>query len=373
VSKLVFLLNSINHGGAEQYVYNLSKTHLESHSDNTSVIVSKGGVKKDALDSGRQKIINVPMVRIGVNKLAQLNIKQQLFIYFFPIIKYFYLIRLYRTLKNCDGIISQHGFPTIVASYLSKRLGVKHINVVHHVIPNEYTDIYNHFKVSPDKYIAVSDEVKSFLVKEKDISAHDIEIIYNPIDFNANSELGIVTDKSVTLISHVHEDKADSVEAFCELYRVLGGEYELSICGDFHNSYGLKIYNKYHNFVNFTGALSSDDLRQFISKSSIIVGVGRSALEGAINLKSVIISGHVKGPNGGNYAGLMSSDNLDELSYYNYSGRNARLNSSVSKLKEDILSVEAVNGDHSLLVEMLKSKHHPTIVYEKFIRVINNI
>ncbi|EGR3263000.1 hypothetical protein DLI08_25265 [Vibrio parahaemolyticus] len=373
MSKVAFFLNSLNFGGAEQYVYCLAKQHLKHSDENSTVIVSKGGVKSAELKGVSQNVIDIPMIRIGVNKISDLGFKQRLFVKLFFILKYFYLIRLYFSLKDADLIISQHGFPTLVADFVSKKLGIKHVNLVHHIISNEYTDIYDSFNIKIDKFIAVSEEVRYFLENEKSISPEKIAVIHNPIDSTLTKCCESTPCKEITLISHLHKDKAASVESFCELTKKFDSDYNFSICGDYNNEYGKKIVSLYKDVINFRGALNSDELKQHISKCSIIIGVGRSAIEGAINGCNVIIAGHVKGPNGGNYAGYMSLNNIDELSFFNYSGRNATEVTTPDKLYQDIIFLEKNEINNEDLVHVLKKKHDPSIVYQKFLEQLKEL
>ncbi|MEH0690590.1 glycosyltransferase [Vibrio cholerae] len=367
MSKWSFFLNTINFGGAEQYVYEIAKQHLNANESNTSNIVSKGGVKSDELKSVRQSIVSLPMIRIGKDSIKELSWKQQLFLKLFPITKWLYYLLLKNKIKGSEVIISQHGFPTILADFISKKLRIKHINIVHHVIPNEYTRIYNDFDVKPENYVAVSEEVKEYLISSHNINPADISVIMNPIALStrcSNSQDKI----SISMISHVHADKKQSVISFCDLsLNPKYSEYRFNLAGDYNNDVGREIHEIYHNSVHFVGPLASKNYEDFICNSKLVVAVGRSAIEPAIRGVPVIICGHVPGKFGGNYGGVISKNNLSELSAYNYSGRNSSDCTSTQLLENSIDEIinSAVEHDDELL-ELLQSKHSPDKVYRQF-------
>lgn len=72
------------------------------------------------------------------------------------------------------------------------------------------------------------------------------------------------------------------------------------------------------------------DAFRFLRHATIVLGVGRSAFEGMAHAKPTIIIGHE------GYAGTVSAVEVDELAYYNFSGRNRKMSAGPDLLAEKI-------------------------------------
>lgn len=83
----------------------------------------------------------------------------------------------------------------------------------------------------------------------------------------------------------------------------------------------------------FTGPVV--DAFRLLKKADIVMGVGRSAFEGMAYAKPTI----VVGANG--FAGVVSEENVDEIGYYNFSGRNQRVVVSPKLLAEALTNLLA--------------------------------
>jgi glycosyltransferase involved in cell wall biosynthesis len=69
---------------------------------------------------------------------------------------------------------------------------------------------------------------------------------------------------------------------------------------------------------------------KLLKNASLVIGVGRSAFEGMIFNKPTIIVGE----NG--FAGIVSKETVNDIAYYNFSGRNEKQNVSLEKLVQAI-------------------------------------
>ncbi|MDP5033260.1 glycosyltransferase, partial [Paraglaciecola sp.] len=176
VRHICFFLNSVNFGGSEQYLYSLSENFIKD-GVKVTFISSGGKMERKLIESGAE-ILNIPIVGIFKDKIAELPFKHRLVLnnwwFFGPLYGFF----LNKKLKNVDTIICQHGFPSILASDFSRKNNCKLVNIVHHLLPNEYTDIYNQLNVKPDVFVAISQEIKDFLTNQKFVKNN--LIISNP-------------------------------------------------------------------------------------------------------------------------------------------------------------------------------------------------
>lgn len=369
--KCVFFINTLNRGGSEQYVYSLAK-QFKQEKNAEIIFISSNGVMVDHLRECGYKVILVPFVGINTNTISDLPRKHRIFYKNWFWLKFFYKTYLGKYIKGADFFLSQQGYPTIVASSLSKT--IPHINIVHHILPNEYTDIYEAVNVKPSKFVAVSEEVRDFLVSK---GIHDSEVIQNPIDIPYLDECELRNDKrnNIVLLSHVHEEKRSTIESFLGFVEDADTDkYGFTVIGDTSSEYGRDISDKFKHVVNFTGSLTRDELLSELNRADCVIAVGRSALEALLLRKRVIMAGHIIGKNGGNFGGLLTSENISEAAYYNYSGRHAKEITSKDRIAICIQKSQSISTDEiEKIVGELESKHLPNIVMEKFLAVVVNV
>ena len=119
-----------------------------------------------------------------------------------------------------------------------------------------------------------------------------------------------------------------------ELLAKRGKRVILAIAGDgplFDNfvEYADKINKKYpHELIKFVGVIERTP--QFLSWSEIVIGIGRCAFEGMATSKPALIVGE-KG-----LAGIVQRENVKELQYYNFAGRNIKKEQDSSLLADTI-------------------------------------
>jgi glycosyltransferase involved in cell wall biosynthesis len=89
--------------------------------------------------------------------------------------------------------------------------------------------------------------------------------------------------------------------------------------------------------ITMAGFVKCDDMPKIMSLADIVIGVGRVALEAMACEKPVIIAGTSVGPFGGNYGGIVTKSNVDELRAHNFSGRNSFEKTTPDKIAEDCI------------------------------------
>jgi glycosyltransferase involved in cell wall biosynthesis len=327
-----FFLNSINFGGSEQYLYSLADDLNEKGFDIS--FVSSGGKMSGRLKEKGFNIVKLPICYISEHTIEKHSWKHRVILRNWFFLKFFYRAYLYFKVKNVDFVVSQHGFPSIVASDYSRRNTCKFLNVVHHILPNEYTDLYNVFNVTPDIYICISPEIKTFL-KEKKLISNSI-VINNPIAV-PELKLDLSKNKFITLLSHVHLEKENSLNTFLKASKEpLLSNYIFRVVGDCSTEFAKGLVKSYPE-VLFTGAVDRISALSYVHNSDVVVGIGRSAIESAMLGKKTIICGHIIGELGGNYGGILTKESYNVIYGHNFSGRHSYIESNVELLVTDIL------------------------------------
>ena len=93
--------------------------------------------------------------------------------------------------------------------------------------------------------------------------------------------------------------------------------------------------------VRLTGSIPEAD--RFARYAAVVLGVGRAAFEGMRYAKPTVIVGE------SGFAGEVAPEHIEALSYYNFSGRNARTPSTPASLAEVIMGILGDEARASLL------------------------
>ncbi|GAB3003565.1 glycosyltransferase family 4 protein [Psychrosphaera aestuarii] len=309
-----FFINYTRTGGAEQYFYALAQSFKQK------------GIEAELYSGGGQgspeevKVNKFNNMYLDTDRFSALSLMKKVYFLCIPIVCLFVGLKYFNSLRKLRVVICSHPFPTILALCLSKVFRFKVIKVVHHILPNEYSCLEGHFGKA-DHYISVSNEVRDHLLN------HNIrsEVIYNPI--NLDIEINSVERSKIIMLSHVHKDKKESIEAFCNL----ASNYPnllFEVIGESTSEFAQDAILSYPN-IKFHGAMPRKHALSYVNKNAkVFVGVGRSAVEAAMMQIPTIIAGHVKGKKGGNFSGVLTLSNIDAVSYNNYSGRNSSSHTS---------------------------------------------
>jgi glycosyltransferase involved in cell wall biosynthesis len=209
-----------------------------------------------------------------------------------------------------------------------------------------------------DKFIATNLFQKSRYSKYLGLKDDDIVVIPNPIDTEEFSpstyrgelvrgyakKLGADIDSNkIVVASRLLPGKMDAVLS------VIGATP--SIVKEFPNAQvllvgqgeGLNYVYKLARIVNqrlnktaiiVTRGIKVREMPKIIGLADIVVGVGRVSLEGMASGKPVIVAGSIVGTSGGNYGGIVTRDNVAELSAHNFSGRNSSIRIDPKKVAE---------------------------------------
>jgi glycosyltransferase involved in cell wall biosynthesis len=214
-----------------------------------------------------------------------------------------------------------------------------------------------------DRFVAISDYQRSVYSKHLGFKETDIVVIPNSIDFERFSQseddsektrrefekLGVDHDSyKIIHISAVSRAKLSSIVGiiyatpkiiekfpFTQVLIVGNGGYFDKVA-----SLVRKVNQKLEKqAIIMTGFVKNDDMPKTMSLADIVVGVGRVALEAMACGKPVVIAGTSVGPFGGNYGGIVTKSNVDELRAHNFSGRNSAVRTTPDKIAEDCMKL----------------------------------
>ena len=215
-----------------------------------------------------------------------------------------------------------------------------------------------------EKIIVFSKEQRDRLVNVFDWKEKNIEVISTRLDMEQFSKVnkeGVdklyhkyninLSDKNIMMISNFLAPKVESIKCVLEASGTFLKKHKevrmifIGGRGEFFNKakeIGRKINQQCgREAIIFTGKVIN--AYRLLISSHIVLGVGRSAFEGIAYRKPTLIVGK-KG-----YAGTVNRENIDQISYYNFSGRNNKTNApsellvnEITKLIEDKAYYESV-------------------------------
>ena len=325
--RILMTLIRFDIGGAETHVLELS---LELQRMGYHVVIaSNGGVYEKNLEQAGITHYKVPMHSKSPAKVAKsLKLLKE-------IIK-----------KEKIEIVHAHGrIPAFLCGILNKYMNFTFVTTAHWVFDTSHGLKYitNWGK----KVVAVSEDIKTYLIDNYKTNPDDIHVTINGIDTekfskDANAkdiieEFSLEQDtKKIVYISRMDEDRAlvafHLAEIVPELVKV-NPDIEVIIVG------GGNVYDKLAEKVNkineslkkryivLTGGRT--DIYKFAALSDIFVGVSRSALEAMACEKPVIVAGNE------GYLGIFDQDKLENAIDTNFCCRGLE-NSTPELLLHDL-------------------------------------
>lgn len=315
-------------GGAETHVVELAK-ELKRRGINV-IVASNGGVYVKELEDAGIKHYNVPLH----NKKPQ---------------NMFVAQRLLKKIiidENIDIVHSHARIPSFILNRLYKKMHFPFVTTAHWVFNTKYGLKY----ITPwgEKIVAVSEDIKKYLIDNYKVPKTDIRVTINGIDtdkfspdadvldikkeFNINDEEKVIVyvsrlDESRSLVAKQLIDIVPELDEKIDKLRVVivgGGD-------DFEN-----VKNKQEKVnkllgrecITLTGPRT--DINKFAALGKLFVGVSRAALEAMAAQKPVVIAGNE------GYIGLFDESKLDVGINTNFCCRGCA-DSSKELLRNDIL------------------------------------
>ena len=300
--RILMTLTRFDIGGAETHVLELS---LELKRMGYYVVVaSNGGVYEKNLEEAGIAHYKVPM-HSKAPKMVSKSLKM-----------------LKKIIKDEQiDIVHAHGrIPAFLCGILKKKMDFTFVTTAHWVFDTSHGLKY--ITNWGEKVIAVSEDIKTYLMDNYKVNPTDIYVTINGIDTVKFSKDACVSDimeefsleqntKKIVYISRMDEDRAlvafHLVDIVPEIVK-LNPDVEIVIVG------GGNVYDKLEEKVNEVNARLKKryivltgprtDIYKFAALSDIFVGVSRSALEAMACEKPVIVAGNE------GYLGIFDNDKL---------------------------------------------------------------
>lgn len=329
---ILMTLMGLEIGGAETHVVELSKElHKQGH---RVIVASNGGVYEKELTEAGIKHYCVPLNK---RKLATM-------------VESYFLLRKIIKNEKVEIVHSHARIPGFICGFLHKTMSFTFVTSAHWVF---YTGMGLKYLTNwGQKVIAVSEDIKEYLIKNYKVKNNDIFVTINGIDTDKFSpktdgsrvreEFNITDERTIVYVSRMDEDRALVARQLIEIAPRLNGEIEnlkLLIAGGGNVYDELKekaeAVNKAvgRKMIVMPGART--DINALVSVGELFIGVSRAALEAMAAAKPVIVAGNE------GYIGLFGEDKLETAIENNFCCRGCDMSEN-EKLFNDI--VYAMNG-----------------------------
>lgn len=322
---ILMTLMGLEIGGAETHVVELAK-ELNKQGYNI-IAASNGGVYEKELTDAGIKHYNVPMHRRNVIKMF----------------KSYFLLKKIIIDEHVDIVHSHARIPGFICGFLQKKLKFTFVTTAHWVF---YTGMGLKYLTNwGQKVVAVSDDIKDYLISNYNVNKNDIFVTINGIDtdkfspetpyINVKNEFNIENVPTIVYVSRMDESRAlvaaQLIDAAVEIDKAIPN-VRIIIAGggnvfDNLNKKSNEINTLLgRNCITMTGART--DINEIIAVGDLFIGVSRAALEAMAASKPVIVAGNE------GYIGLFSSDKLEKAQENNFCCRGCELPTKELILKD---------------------------------------
>lgn len=295
--QIAMLCMSLNIGGAETHIFELSK-QLQKEGNNVTVF-SNGGVYEDALTKTGVRHVNAPLHCKSLSALRKS-----------------YKILLKEFSENRPSVVHSH---TRISNFIGKRvckkLKIPMVTTVHFNFRSSF--FFRLFSDWGCRALAVSDDLKNYLVNNYGYNPDHVTLTVNGIDmerFSKHDEsdfrasLGIKPDqKMILLVSRLDKEASVHVARFLEVAPQIyknKPDTRVVIVGD------GKAFEEFKEKANAINAQcgtefillqgAQTNIEQYTAAADLFVGISRSALEAMSTGVPTILLGNL------GYLGLYS-------------------------------------------------------------------
>lgn len=304
--KILMALMGLEIGGAETHVVELSKALKDMGHE--IIVASNGGVYQRELEENGIKHVKIPLH----SKKPSCFLKS-----------YILLKKLFDE-EDFDIVHAHARIPAYVCGLLAKHYSFRYVTTAHWVF--KITPLWKRLANWGEKTIAVSDDIKEYLIKNYGVWSDNISTTINGIDTKKFSkdvdwsdvkEEFSLADGAYRILYVSRMDASRSAVAYMvasampEILKIKPNA-ELVIVGDGDDFARLKAHVDRINgeikkdVIKLTGARV--DINKFVASSDAFVGVSRSALEAMAAGVPVIIAGNE------GYIGIFGEDKF-KVSY----------------------------------------------------------
>lgn len=317
-------------GGAETHIIELSKALKRRGIDIT--IASNGGAYETELKEAGIRHVKIPFHSKNPSCM----------------------LRAYKMLKELifaerfDIVHAHARIPAFLCSLLHKRYHFRFVTTAHWVFSTRFP--YNLLTRWGERSLAVSDDIKKYLVDNYGTNPDNIRVTINGIDLDKFSkdtdysaiaeEFGLEEGKTrIVYVSRMDEDRSFAAHKLIEVSEDIDREIdklEIVIVGGGNDYDTVKAEADAVNkklgkrLIITTG--SRTDINKFTASGDMFIGVSRAALEAMACEKPSIIAGNE------GYIGIFDEDKLETSINTNFCCRGCGA-TTAEALKADILTV----------------------------------
>ena len=287
--KILMTLMGLDIGGAETHVVELSKElQKQGH---TIIVASNGGVYEEALAQAGIRHVKVPMNQRNVLRMLQ-------------------SLRLLHSLireEKPDLVHAHARIPAFLCGILHKQMHFPFITSAHWVF--EVTPLLRLMTDWGQRTVAVSEDIKDYLMQNYQVPADQIHVTINGIDTEQFApgprdaalveNLGIGTGPVIGTVSRLDKSRElaakELIALMPDLLKTVPDAQLLIVgggnCEDMLRQEAEKVNQAAgRNAVIMTGPRT--DIPRLISLSDVFVGVSRAALESMAAEKPTILAGN---------------------------------------------------------------------------------
>ena len=323
-------------GGAETHIVELAKG-LSREGFNV-IAASAGGVYEKELTQSGIKVYHVPLD----NKKPH------------NVIKAYFLLKNIIEENSIDLVHAHARIPGFICGLLHKRMGFPFVTTAHGTWKTGYGLRY--ITNWGQKTVAVSEDIRKYLLDNYKIKDKDIKVTINGIDtdkFSSGIDCSDVMDEldlkpediKIVYISRFDSDRSYIINKLLEVIPELSSSTpNLKVIMVGSGNILDSIKEKTREINNMTGqdtiivTGSRTDINKFTALADLFIGFGRSSLEALSAGKPLILAGNE------GYIGILNENSLDDAVKSNFSGRGKSKADSKS-LKDDILKVLSLSGE----------------------------
>jgi glycosyltransferase involved in cell wall biosynthesis len=348
--KVLVTLNDMRIGGSQTYVVALIN-ELKARGHTTVVASGKGEMVRnlEKIDVKHYEA-NLLALSIDINQFryGKRQKKDMLRVFRFLFVLTSSIIQILNVVKKerINIIHTMQPGPILVSSFVSKVTGIPLVATVHG--PGSHEFPLHGFKFEGigsriKRVIAISQEVKQYLVDSCGVDEKKIVIVPNGVDLKNFHPFICKKDLKLKKILYVsggyHLSSATSlINATPEITRRVPN-IKVIIVGegpkfDEITKLAKKINNQLkHETIIITGMKSSNDMPEIMNSIDVMIGVGRSALEAMACGKPTVIAGKTK------FGGIVTKNNITDLKMHNFSGRNSSERTTSTRIAKSVLKL----------------------------------
>lgn len=323
-------------GGAETHIVELSKALARRGVDVT--VASNGGAYVEELENAGIKHVKIPFH--SKNPAS--------------------MFKAYKLLKNLifeekfDIVHAHARIPAFLCALLNKKYHFRFVTTAHWVFSTAFP--YNFLTRWGERSLAVSDDIKDYLVKNYGTNPDNIRVTINGIDlekFSKDTDCSLVCKefslsedkKRIVYVSRMDIDRSYAAHKLIEITENLYSKIdnlEIIIVGGGNDYDTIKREADAVNarigkrVIVTTG--SRTDINRFTALADVFVGVSRAALEAMASGKPSIIAGNE------GYIGVFDEDKLQVSIDTNFCCRGCEM-TSAEVMERDILKIMNSNKE----------------------------